>query len=223
VSMELRETDGCARGTTRGLRYVSDSSCVSIRLTSCGLHIHPDVGFEAWAALGSRVADIASACAWCLGDWLVFGEQAYGERYKTALAATGLEYQTLRNYAWVARRLPMSRRRDKLSFQHHAEIAALPEPEQDLWLLRAERLRWSRNELRRRLRAARMLRTGADDRDAVVLRVEVTSDRERRWRRAADTLDEHLADWVSRAADAAADAVLGPTGYSDEREAAARR
>ncbi len=32
--------------------------------------------------------------------------------------------------AWVARRFPVSRRRDTVSFQHHAEVAALPEPEQ---------------------------------------------------------------------------------------------
>ena len=41
-----------------------------------------------------------------------------------------LDYQTLRNYAWVARRFAMSRRRDTLSFGHHAEVPALPEPEQ---------------------------------------------------------------------------------------------
>jgi hypothetical protein len=49
----------------------------------------------------------------------------------------------------------MSRRRDKLSFQHHAEVAPLPEPDQDLWLNRAERLGWSLSELRRQLRNAR--------------------------------------------------------------------
>jgi hypothetical protein len=178
-------------------------------MTSRGLHLPPDIDFEGWAALGSRIAGLASASAWCLGDWLVFGERAYGERYRTALAATTLDYQTLRNYAWVARRIPMSRRRDTLSLQHHAEVAALPDAQQDLWLLRAERQRWSRNELRRRLRAARTLSAGGDEQRAVVLRVQVTSDRERRWRRAAEALDEHLADWVTRAVDAAADAVLG--------------
>jgi hypothetical protein len=217
VSTELADTDGCVRAFRRNPRHLSEP----VRVTSRGLRIPPDVDFETWAALGSRIAGIASVCAWCLGDWLVFGERTYGERYRTALAATSLDYQTLRNYAWVARRVPMSRRRDTLSFQHHAEVAALPEPEQDLWLRRAERLRWSRNEFRRRLRAARRLRASADGREAVVLRVEVTSDRERRWRRAAAALDEHLADWLSRAADAAADAVLGPAVHADERDTSA--
>jgi hypothetical protein len=186
---------------------------MTARVTSRGLHVPPDIDLEGWAALGCRIAGIASACAWCLGDWLVFGERAYGARYRTALAATPLDYQTLRNYAWVARRVPMSRRRETLSFQHHAEVAALPDAEQELWLLRAERLRWSRNELRRRLKGARTLSAGGDERGEVVLRVQVTPDRERRWQSAAEALDEPLADWVTRAVDAAADAVLGPRAH----------
>ena len=69
--------------------------------------------------------------AWCLGDWLVFGEQAYAGRYRQAIERTSLDYQTLGNYAWVAKRFSLSRRRDELSFGHHSEVAALPEPEQD--------------------------------------------------------------------------------------------
>jgi hypothetical protein len=181
-----------------------------VHFTACGLQLSADTDFDAWAALGARMALMTSACAWCLGDWLVFGERAYGQRYKTALETTSLDYQTLRNYAWVARTFPLSRRRDRLSFQHHAEVAALPEPQQDLWLMRAERARWSRNEFRRQLRAMRGLQQRLDGREAVVLRVPVTSDREQRWRRAAAARDERLADWLSQAADAAADSVLGP-------------
>jgi hypothetical protein len=56
----------------------------------------------------------------------------------------------------------------------------------------------------------RGLQQRLDGREAVVLRVPVTSDREQRWRRAAAARDERLADWLSQAADAAADSVLGP-------------
>jgi hypothetical protein len=216
LSTEFAETDGCVSALGPKPRPVRQSSFLTARVTSRGLQVPPDIDFNAWAALGSRIAGLASACAWCLGDWLVFGERAYGERYRTALEATALDYQTLRNYAWVARRIPMARRRESLSLQHHAEVAALPDAEQDLWLLRAERLRWSRNELRRRLKAARTLSAGGDERGAVLLRVEVTSDRERRWRRAAEAHDENLADWVRRAVDAAADAVLGADGHPAE-------
>ncbi len=87
--------------------------------------------FEAWLAVGTQLAAVAASSAWCLGDWLAYGQAAYAGRYQEAIEQTGLEYQTLRNYAWVAGRFELSRRRDTLSFGHHAEVAALPEPEQD--------------------------------------------------------------------------------------------
>jgi hypothetical protein len=49
----------------------------------------------------------------------------------------GVEYQTCRNLAWVAGEVELSRRRDNLSFSHHAEIADLPPAKQDKWLARA--------------------------------------------------------------------------------------
>jgi hypothetical protein len=182
------------------------------RVTLKGLQMPPGVGFEAWVALGCRISGIASACAWCLGDWVVYGEQTFGRRYKTALATTSLDYQTLRNYAWVARRFEMSRRRDTLSFQHHAEVAALPEPRQDLWLLRAERSRWSRNELRRRLSAERRTTHGSDLQPGVRLTLQVDRSRERRWRQAATVAEQTLGDWVAEVVDKAAEAALaGPS------------
>jgi hypothetical protein len=60
-----------------------------------------------------------------LGDWLIFGRYKYGTRYRQAIGATGLDYQTLRNYAVVARRFEPSRRRSTLRAQHHAEVSAL--------------------------------------------------------------------------------------------------
>jgi hypothetical protein len=73
---------------------------------------------------------------------------SYGRRYKEAVAATGLDYQTLRNYAVVARRFELSRRPDNLPFQYHAEVGSLSDYEQDHWLdLGAAGRHWSRNEL----------------------------------------------------------------------------
>jgi len=110
--------------------------------------------FEAWLGVGAQLAAVASASAWCLGDWLAYGQAAYGGRYREAVARTGLDYQTLRNYAWVAGRFELSRRRDTLSFGHHAEVAALPAPEQDFWLRKAEQFGWPVRRLRREVRAS---------------------------------------------------------------------
>jgi hypothetical protein len=177
--------------------------------TTMALHLRRDLAFDAWVRMGRQISGIASASAWWLGDWLIYGERTYGQRYRTAFEVTCLDYQTLRNYAWVARRFSVSRRRDTLSFQHHAEVAALPDPEQDLWLERAQRSRWSRNELRRQLSAARRSREPMPTARLVRHCVEVTAGQEERWRRAADLADRPLHDWIVAAIDAAADAELG--------------
>ncbi|WP_438939756.1 LmbU family transcriptional regulator [Catenulispora rubra] len=112
------------------------------------------MAFEKWVGIGNYLSGVMSASSWCLGDWLVYGEATFTGRYRDAIELTSLDYQTLRNHAWVARSFPMSRRRDRLSFTHHAEVAALPEPEQDFWLLKAEQHAWSVKRLRREVRAS---------------------------------------------------------------------
>jgi hypothetical protein len=125
-----------------------------------GLLLPRQLPFQAWLSIGSQLSAVANSSAWCLGDWLAYGETAYNGRYRDAIEHTSLDYQTLRNYAWVARSFELSRRRDTLSFGHHAEVAALPEVEQDFWLRKAEELDWSRNQLRREVRASLKERGG---------------------------------------------------------------
>ncbi|MFE0423313.1 LmbU family transcriptional regulator, partial [Streptomyces sp. NPDC058953] len=74
-----------------------------------------------WERIGSSLRELSNSSAWWLGDWLVFGEAAYGwRRYREAIERTGLDYQTLRNYAWVARRFEHQRRRDPRCCAHQA-------------------------------------------------------------------------------------------------------
>jgi hypothetical protein len=126
-----------------------------IVIPSRGLVLPRQLPFEAWLAIGAKLSTLSSSFAWCLGDWLIYGEVSYSGRYREALELTSLDYQTLRNYSWVARKFPLSRRRDSLSFGHHAEVAALTEPEQAYWLRKAEELGWSRNRLRGEVRSSR--------------------------------------------------------------------
>jgi hypothetical protein len=129
-----------------------------------GLRLPQQLPFERWLQVGRRLADIYSSSAFCLGDWLAYGQAAYAGRYRAAIERTSLDYQTLRNYAWVARRFSLSRRRDSLSFGHHAEVAALPGAEQDFWLRKAEELSWSVKQLRRQVRASHDERAAHDAR-----------------------------------------------------------
>jgi hypothetical protein len=176
------------------------------------LDLRTTMSFEEWASVGQRIARIASGTAWALGEWLLFGERRFATRYRSAIEATDLDYQTLRNYAWVARSVEAGRRREELSFQHHAEVAALSAPEQDLWLGRAVMHGWSRNELRRRVRAQRACPREEETLPALVVRVEVPSDVAERWRRAAQADDQELREWVRAVTTAAAEATLRRSG-----------
>jgi hypothetical protein len=184
-----------------------------------GLRLREGMTFNEWVTLGRRLAQLSHASAWYLGDWLRYGERSYGRRYKTALATTCFDYQTLRNYAWVAGRFAPARRLTGVSFQHHAEVAALPEPEQDLWLRRAQRHNWSRNELRRQLKRAAS--AGLDeDRPRLVVQIQVPADRGRRWQAAADAASQDLTEWLTQAADdAARRALLEPPRVAGELSA----
>jgi hypothetical protein len=184
------------------------------------LLLRDGMSFDSWTAVGRRLGRVSSASAWALGDWLLFGERMFRGRYRSAVAASDLDYQTLRNYAWVARSIPPSRRRNALSFQHHTEVAALSEPEQDLWLRRAEAGHWSRNELRRQL-AGRATPAPQESAPRVVVRVEVTREDAHRWRQAAASKQQELNDWVRAVTDAAAQATLeDPDDVSSAAEVA---
>ncbi|MBR7826384.1 LmbU family transcriptional regulator [Actinospica sp. MGRD01-02] len=165
------------------------------------LRLPSGLGMPDWVNLGRQLFVVADSSAWWLGDWLIYGESHFPDRYELMLAETNLDYQTLRNYAWVARKYLPEQRRERLSFQHHAETASLPEPERGHWLERAEAGRWSRNELRRRLREDRAaLRTRAD----VLFTLNVLRERQERWQRAAQSAQLQLDEWIVQILDRAA-------------------
>ena len=165
------------------------------------LRLPSGLGMADWVSLGWQLFVVADSSAWWLGDWLIYGESHFPDRYELMIAETGLDYQTLRNYAWVARKYPADQRRERLSFQHHAEAASLPEPERGGWLERAESGRWSRNELRRRLREDRAGRHIAGD---VLFTLNVLRERQERWQRAALSAQLQLDEWIVQILDRAA-------------------
>jgi hypothetical protein len=104
------------------------------------------------------MGSIGRGSAWWIGDWVNYGNAAFGEKYSRASRITGYDTQSLMNMAYVASRFDFSRRRENLSWSHHAEVAALSPAEQELWLDRASRGGLSVRRLRDALR-----RTGARD------------------------------------------------------------
>jgi hypothetical protein len=167
---------------------------------------------DSWVSVGQEIAVISDASAWWLADWLIYGRKTYPERYRHAIDRTGLSYQTLRNYAWIARAFPAFRRRNELSMQHHAEVVTLVDEEQDEWLDRAERHGWSVTELRKRLKGGRTGPSDRGDGSMFVLKMSIDTQRQKRWEEAAERSGSDLAYWISKALDQAAIATLQSEG-----------
>jgi hypothetical protein len=122
-----------------------------------------DLSFPEWLEYGRRLGLMGRSAGWWIGDWLSYGNHAFGERYARASRITGYDAQTLMNMTYVASRFDVSRRRGKLSWSHHAEIAALEPEEQDHWLERAEADRLSVRCLREGIRRERLRRKGEEE------------------------------------------------------------
>lgn len=103
----------------------------------------------------SRIND---GCSFWIGDWIIFGEHKFStDVLATASALTGFSYKTLYNCNYVSRNVPVSLRRENLSWKHHAEVAALEFVEKQKWLALAERHQLSTRHLRACIQAGRLL------------------------------------------------------------------
>jgi hypothetical protein len=124
-----------------------------------------DLEHPEWVRWGHHLGVMSRVSNWWVGDWLQYGASRWGEKYSEAARITHYDVKTLRNIAYVARRFSLSRRRDKLTWSHHAEVAQLEPDDQDRWLDRAVADHLSVADLRIELRAAQRASRadGSDD------------------------------------------------------------
>jgi len=116
--------------------------------SATGLTVTGQPSFDEWLRLGDQLRYINGAVQWWIGDWLNFGERAYGEKYSQALDATDYSYQNLATMKWVATEFPMTRRRNGLSWTHHREVAGCEPVVQDVLLDQTEDGEWTAKQLR---------------------------------------------------------------------------
>jgi hypothetical protein len=173
------------------------------RATRLGLVLNPGLETETWRGLVTHVARLVrtsggarqTLTAW-LGDVLAYGETGGRGLITECAAATGINPGTLRNAKMVCLRIPVSCRRDTLSWTHHCEVGiAFADPQEiERWLAVAEAEGLSAMALRRRIRshvASRHEQRGASPDDASVTAFQLM-----RELRACDrVLDRHRAAW----------------------------
>jgi hypothetical protein len=137
----------------------------SAELTRVGWTPSADIGLAEWSAVGRRFGEIGRCSQWWLGDWILFGNARFGERYSRAVKLTGYDVQSLMNMVYVASRFEIYRRRESLSWSHHAAVAALEVDRQEHWLTRAGADGLSVADLRVELRGERRAREAAAGED----------------------------------------------------------
>jgi len=128
--------------------------------SSLALDLPPAIDFDEWRRTGHALGRVGRAVPWWIGDWANFGEARYGETYAQVIDELGLDYQTVSNYAWIARTYPSSSREETLSWRHHFDAAGLdPERRAEL-LLRAKveglttrQVRQEANRIKRELKS----------------------------------------------------------------------
>jgi hypothetical protein len=181
---------------------------VPVLTTKVALELPTGLTFHEWERTGRQLAGVLSSSSWWLGDWLIYGKDHYSDRYEIGIRAAGLQYQTLRNYAWVAGRFPPARRRPTLSFQHHAELAPFGVEEQDEWLRMTEERGWTIRQLRGAIRAARTGTIHPGQAAENLRRVAVPTERFERWHEAAALAGKDVEQWMLAILDDAAEQQL---------------
>lgn len=123
-----------------------------------------ELTYGEWESVGFELAKVGKAMQWWIGDWARIGAK-YGSAYQPAIDATGMAYQTVLNFTSICKSFEFSRRRENLSFKHHAEVQALEPERQDELLDQAEKERWSCAKLREVVKALKSDLVDEEDED----------------------------------------------------------
>ena len=128
-----------------------------VRITPNGLDFSAELNFEEWESMAPDLVKIAKTVGFLVGDWLNYGESRYGEKYQAAVEATGLSYDTVKQYCYVAKAIKMCDRSHAVDFSHHLVVAKVKDSDkQRQWLELAEKERLTVARLRKSLNLGRL-------------------------------------------------------------------
>ncbi len=119
--------------------------------TSVGVRISGTPDLETWKGPLQFALWCQRAGPWWIGDLLNAGEDSFGETF-SQMCEGAISAEMLNRYASVARRVPLSNRLASQSWSAHAAVARLSSQDQRRFLKQAEKLGWSSEELRVKVR-----------------------------------------------------------------------
>lgn len=112
--------------------------------------------YDEWVAAGVSARRMKDLMQWQLCDWLVFGEEHFGEEFAQAVSDAGISPGSASRYLQVGKNIPVEIRRADLTWAHHNHVAAhkYSNEERTIWLDKAATLKWGSEELAANLKDA---------------------------------------------------------------------
>ncbi len=223
-----RETVYRVQGPKAG-RVVEGGSNDAYALTAVAATLREGLTFTEWLLVGRRLLGLVDASAWWIGDWLAYGGWRYGTKYRIAVEHLQLNYDRIRDYAYVSARVGHAVRRPDLSFRHHRLVAKFDPADQREWLRRAAEAKWTSRKMAAEIEGDRGRHDARDAtelgcqgtaaRAAVPSQVRLTVEPGRLaiWQDAARTAGLEFSDWAASTLDQAA----RPSAGADRPDAAA--
>ena len=110
----------------------------SVNISEVGMSFSNDLEYDEWYRLMQTLGRLETAFQFAIGDALNYGMSKYGEKYSNAIDATGFAYQSLANWTWVSKSVPLDNRVSGLTWSHHRAVATCSASEQQSLLLSAK-------------------------------------------------------------------------------------
>lgn len=150
--------------------------------TPVGLQPDGELSRADWEETGRILQRIDASIQWLIGDWVIAAENLqYGDCEQFA-EELGFNVNTIYQFAWVARKVEISLRRENLSFGHHKVVAKFDPKEQRSWLNQADEKSWSIAQLREAIKSATLLDSSTQSEFDIPAKIE------QRYQKATDEL-----------------------------------
>jgi ribosome modulation factor len=95
-----------------------------------GMRVIGDPTMEEWGEVGQALAVFCRGIQLCVGDWLRYGEDRYGELAAQYIDSRDWSDSTIRVYRWLSEKIPHENRFESLSVGHYMATASLPPAQQ---------------------------------------------------------------------------------------------
>lgn len=109
------------------------------RATVNGLVLEGQPSYDQALVAGTALRVFERSAPFALGDFVLYVEDKFGAAASQILdAENGWSLKTIAAYSWLAKKVPLARRRmDRLGVRHHMLVAVLTAKQQEYWLTKA--------------------------------------------------------------------------------------